>query len=80
MGKRIVIALGGNALGKTISEQAEVVKGTAKAVAGLVRAGHQVVISHGNGPQVGMIQKAMTACISRIRSIMSFVRCLCALQ
>ena len=49
MGKRIVIALGGNALGKTISEQAEVVKGTAKAVAGLVRAGHQVVISHGNG-------------------------------
>ena len=61
MGKRIVIALGGNALGKTISEQAEVVKGTAKAVAGLVRAGHQVVISHGNGPQVGMIQKAMTA-------------------
>ncbi len=61
MGKRIVIALGGNALGKTISEQAEVVKGTAKAVAGLIRAGHQVVISHGNGPQVGMIQKAMTA-------------------
>lgn len=61
MGKRIVIALGGNALGKKISEQAEVVKGTAKAVAGLVRAGHQVVISHGNGPQVGMIQKAMTA-------------------
>ena len=59
MGKRIVIALGGNALGKTISEQAEVVKGTAKAVAGLVRAGHQVVISHGNGPQVGMIQNAM---------------------
>ena len=59
MGKRIVIALGGNALGKTISEQAEVVKGTAKAVAGLVRAGHQVVISHGNGPQVGMIHTAM---------------------
>ena len=59
MGKRIVIALGGNALGKTISEQAEVVKGTAKAIAGLILAGHQVVISHGNGPQVGMIQKAM---------------------
>lgn len=61
MGKRIVIALGGNALGKTISEQAEVVKGTAKAIAGLILAGHQVVISHGNGPQVGMIQKSMTA-------------------
>ena len=38
MGKRIVIALGGNALGKTISEQAEVVKGTAKAIAGLILA------------------------------------------
>ena len=48
MGKRIVIALGGNALGKTISEQAEVVKVTAKAIAGQVLDSHQVVISQGN--------------------------------
>lgn len=61
MEKKIVIALGGNALGKNVSEQAEVVKGTAKAIVRLIRAGHQVIISHGNGPQVGMIQKAMTA-------------------
>lgn len=61
MKKRIVIALGGNALGKTVSEQAVVVKGTVKVIADLIRDGHEVIISHGNGPQVGMIQKALSA-------------------
>lgn len=61
MGNKIVIALGGNALGNTASEQAVLVKETVKAIADLIEAGHQVTISHGNGPQVGMIQKAMTA-------------------
>lgn len=61
MSKKIVIALGGNALGKTVSEQAEVCKETAKAIADLICEGHQVIVCHGNGPQVGMIQKAMTA-------------------
>ena len=60
MGKKIVIALGGNALGNNLPEQMIAVKETAKAIADLIEEGHEVVISHGNGPQVGMIQKAMT--------------------
>ena len=60
MGKRIVIALGGNALGSNLPEQMAAVKQTAKAIADLIEEGHEVVIAHGNGPQVGMIQAAMT--------------------
>lgn len=52
---RIVIALGGNALGNNPEEQKELVKVPAKKIAELVKAGHQVVVGHGNGPQVGMI-------------------------
>ena len=61
MGKRIVIALGGNALGKNLSEQMSAVRTTAKAIADLIEDGHEVVIAHGNGPQVGMIQNAFAA-------------------
>ena len=60
MGKRIVIALGGNALGNNLPEQMIAVKQTAKAIVDLIQEGHEVIIAHGNGPQVGMIQKAMT--------------------
>ena len=60
MGKRIVIALGGNALGKNLPEQMIAVKHTAKAIVDLIEQGNEVVIAHGNGPQVGMIQEAMT--------------------
>nr|WP_325195560.1 carbamate kinase [uncultured Oscillibacter sp.] len=60
MGKRIVIALGGNALGKNLPEQMAAVHHTAKAVADLIEEGHEIVIVHGNGPQVGMINTAMT--------------------
>jgi carbamate kinase len=60
MGKRIVIALGGNALGKNLPEQMIAVKHTAKAIVDLIEEGHQVVVAHGNGPQVGMINIAMT--------------------
>lgn len=60
MGKRIVIALGGNALGNNLPEQMEAVKKTAAAIADLIEDGNEVVIAHGNGPQVGMIQNAMT--------------------
>ncbi len=63
--KRIVIALGGNALGKNLHEQMLAVKDTAKAIVDLVGEGHEVVISHGNGPQVGMIQKAMDALVKK---------------
>lgn len=59
MKKRIVLALGGNALGDTLDEQMHAVKTTSKAIAGLIQAGNQVVIAHGNGPQVGMINLAM---------------------
>jgi len=61
MGKRIVIALGGNALGKNLHEQMTAVQTTAKAIADLIEDGHEVVIAHGNGPQVGMIQNAFAA-------------------
>jgi len=60
MPKRIVIALGGNALGNNLPEQMEAVQVTAKAIADLIEEGHEVVVVHGNGPQVGMIQNAMT--------------------
>ncbi|WP_068267943.1 carbamate kinase [Caviibacter abscessus] len=57
--KRIVIALGGNALGKTPSEQLELVRGTAKAIVAMAKEGYEIIIGHGNGPQVGMINLAM---------------------
>ena len=59
--KRIVIALGGNALGKNLAEQMEAVKTTAKAIVDLIEEGCEVVVAHGNGPQVGMINNAMMA-------------------
>ena len=58
MGKRIVIALGGNALGSNLPEQMIAVKQTAKAIVDLIEEGHEVIIAHGNGPQVGMINNA----------------------
>lgn len=59
MGKKIVVALGGNALGKNLAEQMDAVKDTSRAIADLIAEGNDVIISHGNGPQVGMIQVAM---------------------
>jgi len=61
MAKRIVIALGGNALGKNAAEQLALVKKTAAVVAEQIALGHQVVLTHGNGPQVGMIQLGLSA-------------------
>ncbi|MBQ1597499.1 MAG: carbamate kinase [Lachnospiraceae bacterium] len=57
--KRIVIALGHNALGTTLPEQKAAAEGTAKAVAEFIAQDYQVVITHSNGPQVGMIHTAM---------------------
>ena len=51
MAERIVVALGGNALGKTPEEQLALVRQTARPIADLVEKGYQVVIGHGNGPQ-----------------------------
>lgn len=56
---KIVIALGGNALGKTPQEQHDLLIGTSKNIIDLVEAGNQVIVTHGNGPQVGMIYNSM---------------------
>ncbi len=58
---KIVIALGGNALGNNPQEQLQLVKETAKPLVDLIEEGHQLVIAHGNGPQVGMINQAFDA-------------------
>ena len=59
MGERIVVALGGNALGKTPTEQLSLVRETARPLVDLVEKGYDLIIGHGNGPQVGMINLAM---------------------
>ena len=59
MKKRLVIALGGNALGNTPEQQLELVKTTAKTIVDLSEAGYDIIVGHGNGPQVGMINLAM---------------------
>lgn len=58
--KKVVVALGHDALGYTILEQLDAVRNTAKALADLVEADYQLTITHSNGPQVSMIHKAMT--------------------
>lgn len=75
--KNIVIALGGNALGKNPKEQLELVKYTAKTIVDLVEEGYNVVIGHGNGPQVGMINLAMDFASSHGAGtpIMPFAEC-----
>jgi len=60
-GKRIVVALGGNALGHAPDEQRAAVKIAAETIAELIAQGHELLIGHGNGPQVGIIQQAMDA-------------------
>ncbi|KLP53032.1 carbamate kinase [Enterobacter genomosp. O] len=61
MSKKIVLALGGNALGDDLAGQMQAVKQTAQAIVDLIAHGHQVVVTHGNGPQVGMINQAFEA-------------------
>ena len=56
---RIVVALGGNALGKNYNEQITIVRETVKNIVDLVEMGNEVIITHGNGPQVGMIFNAL---------------------
>lgn len=61
MGKKIILALGGNALGDSLVEQMAAVQTSSNAIADLIEQGHEVVITHGNGPQVGMIEVAFEA-------------------
>ncbi len=74
---KIVIALGGNALGNTPAEQLALVTGTAKPIVDLIEAGNQVIIAHGNGPQVGMINLGMStaAAAGAIKADMPFPEC-----
>lgn len=55
---KIVIALGGNALGNNAQEQQKMIEDAAPSIVELIRQGHKIIISHGNGPQVGMISLA----------------------
>ncbi len=72
-----MIALGGNALGNTPAEQLELVRQTAKPIVDLIEEGNQVVIAHGNGPQVGMINLGMSTAAEAgaIKSDMPFPEC-----
>ena len=75
--KKIVIALGGNALGNTPYEQLELVMETAKPIVDLIQDGNEVVIAHGNGPQVGMINLGLDTAAKdgAIKSDMPFPEC-----
>ena len=74
---KIVIALGGNALGNTAEEQLQLVTETAKSIVDLVEQGNDVVVAHGNGPQVGMINLGMSTAAEAgaIKAAMPFPEC-----
>lgn len=76
-GKSVVIALGGNALGNTPEEQLQLVENTAVHIADMISDGINVVVSHGNGPQVGMISNAFGEASANDKSIpdMPFPEC-----
>ena len=76
--RTIVVALGGNALGNDIDEQKVAVAKTAKVIVDLVQQDVNIVITHGNGPQVGMIQTAMDNVVVDTRTTSRF-RCQAAL-
>lgn len=76
MNKKLVVALGGNALGNTPEEQVKLVKQTAKIIVDLAEEGNDIAIGHGNGPQVGMINLAMECYAeNESSSIMPFPEC-----
>ena len=81
MGKQLVIALGGNALGNTPEEQKKAILSAADNIVNLVRDGHRIVIVHGNGPQVGMINLAFELAGGQNRNVaeMPFAEC-CAMS
>jgi carbamate kinase len=74
---RIVVALGGNALGKSYIEQKNMVRNTANSIVELVENGHNLILTHGNGPQVGMINLAFEISAKHEKNIieMPFPEC-----
>ena len=75
--EKLVIALGGNALGNTAAEQLYLVTETAKSIVDLIAAGNEVVVAHGNGPQVGMINLGLSTAAEAgaIKADMPFPEC-----
>ena len=81
MGKRLVLALGGNALGSTPQKQLELVRQTAEMIVDLIEEGHEIIIGHGNGPQVGMVNLAFdTAEKTGLTPEMPFPECVAMTQ
>ncbi len=76
-GPSVVIALGGNALGNNAEEQLELVQNTATHIVEMIAEGTNVIVSHGNGPQVGMINNAfdIAAANSDKVPVMPFPEC-----
>lgn len=73
---KIVVALGGNALGNNPEEQLGLLENTAKIIVKLITLGHDVILTHGNGPQVGQISLAMEYSHSGINTpYMPFAEC-----
>ena len=72
---KILIALGGNALGKNPIEQLELVKKVSLIIVDLVQMGNEIVITHGNGPQVGMINLAFDNNSESLGFNMPFAEC-----
>lgn len=72
---RIVIALGGNALGNSANEQLTKAELAAKSIAELIIQGHNVIIAHGNGPQVGQIRLAFEQAAAEGKPVMPFPEC-----
>ncbi|MFS0980669.1 carbamate kinase [Enterococcus casseliflavus] len=72
---KIVIALGGNALGDSAYEQLSHAKLAAKSIADMIIDGHHVVVAHGNGPQVGKIRLAFEETSKSQEDIMPFPEC-----
>ena len=73
---KIVIALGGNALGNTPEEQMDRLERVAKIIVKLIKDGNEIVLTHGNGPQVGQISLAMEYASTRVDTpIMPFAEC-----
>ena len=70
---RYVISLGGNALGNNAEEQKSLLKHVAEAIFPLIEMDHDIVIVHGNGPQVGMINLAFSESTST--PMMPFAEC-----
>ncbi|GCF94942.1 carbamate kinase [Enterococcus florum] len=77
---KIVVALGGNALGNSANEQLSRAQLAAKSIADLIEQGHKVVIAHGNGPQVGQIRLAFEKAAEAGKEIMPFAECIAMSQ